>query len=190
MPQAEPVVPAVAETPAPAVAVAAPAPAQAPAPAPSPAQAGSSAPTYTIGGKGPGGGTVFTVSNGKGKEVAPESTNVLEDGRFKQTGAGREQSRFTYNGYSAWRWPTIQELQLIYDNLHKPGLIHIMDGWFRSATIDKDGVGFIPGFPEYKMYLAGIGDPYFYFNFTLGERKTEYQITGDFSEYDLLVRDF
>ncbi|GHT91282.1 hypothetical protein FACS1894140_1580 [Spirochaetia bacterium] len=200
-----------AESPAPTTAQPAAIPAQTPpapqaepatsaaAEIPTPVPAAPAAPKYAIGAEGPGGGTVFTVSNGKGKEVGPAIPNGIiqeKDTRFTITvigGMNPQNTRYKYNGNSNWRFATIQELRSIYTNLQKPGIKHIGDGWVFSITPDSQAIS---GFPGYSMYYAGSGDTFWYFGFTTGEAKTTDQLNKEYgdaawnNQFQLLVRDF
>ena len=78
---------------------------------------------YRIGDRGPGGGFVFYIEGSRGYEVS----EVL--GTHKWAEAGKVAEGY----YSGWRLPTKEELNLVYQNLRKPGII--TDGnWYWSSS--------------------------------------------------------
>jgi hypothetical protein len=158
---------------------------------PAPAQAAApTIPAYAIGGKGPGGGYVVTVNNGKGKEALLYGEKLWDEVTITVPGDIMDKStkRLKYNGYSNWRYPLIQEMQLIYANLQKPGIIHI-NGTIESATVDWNP---IVGFPGFKIYYAGGGGTYYSLNFVTGEILTSEEVTELFEAgtVEFLIRDF
>ena len=82
---------------------------------------------YRIGDTGPGGGIVF-CNDGK---MAYEVSYVL--GCLKWGEAKKVADGYRGGGFSDWRLPTKEELNLVYQNLRKPGIIK--DGnWYWSSS--------------------------------------------------------
>ena len=71
---------------------------------------------YSIGDRGPGGGTVFISDGDTRMEV---SVNL---GFLSWTAAKNATENYRGGGYSDWRLPTKDELNLIYQNLRRKGL--------------------------------------------------------------------
>lgn len=82
---------------------------------------------YQIGDRGPGGGLVFHIEGSRGYEVS----EVL--GTHKWAEAEKVAEGYYGGGFSGWRLPTREELNLVYQNLRKPGII--TDGnWYWSSS--------------------------------------------------------
>lgn len=50
---------------------------------------------------------------------------------------------FELNGYNDWELPSIEDLQLIYKHIHKPGIGGLEKQFYWSSSRDKDGSGFV-----------------------------------------------
>ena len=96
--------------------------------------------TYKIGDTGPGGGIVFWVSGNSGKEVSRHL------GELNWYDAIRTAKNYTGGGFSDWHLPSKDELNLIYENLHKYENMHksgVVDligensPWFWSSNPDE-----------------------------------------------------
>lgn len=81
---------------------------------------------YVIGGKGPAGGTVFAISNNNVWEVS----EYLGDMRWDR--AFRACPEYHGGGYNDWYLPTKDELENIYYNLVKPGLLDATEIYWSS----------------------------------------------------------
>ena len=82
---------------------------------------------YRIGDTGPGGGLVFHIEGSRGYEVS----EVL--GTHKWAEAEKVAEGYYGGGFSGWRLPTKEELDLVYQKLRKPGIIK--DGnWYWSSS--------------------------------------------------------
>ena len=82
---------------------------------------------YRIGERGPGGGLVFHIEGSRGYEVS----EVL--GTHKWAEAEKVAEGYYSGGFSGWRLPTKEELDLVYQNLRKLGIIK--DGnWYWSSS--------------------------------------------------------
>jgi hypothetical protein len=84
--------------------------------------------TYKIGDRGPGGGIVFFAANGSYMEISP----VLGKGAWNEAVDMAKNHRG--GGYSDWRLPSRIELNRVYQNLQKPGLINLGDAPYWSST--------------------------------------------------------
>ena len=88
---------------------------------------------YRIGDTGPGGGIVF-YNDGK---MAYEVSYVL--GCLKWGEAKKVADGYRGGGFSDWRLPTKEELNLVYQNLRKPGIITGNDWhWSSSQSSNYD----------------------------------------------------
>ena len=83
--------------------------------------------TVAIGKRGPGGGLVFHSEGSRVYEVS----EVL--GRHKWEAAKKVAENYRGGGFSDWRLPTKEELNLVYQNLRKPRIIGDKD-WFWSSS--------------------------------------------------------
>jgi TolB-like protein len=90
---------------------------------------GTAGRTYNIGDRGPGGGTIFFARDGRYMECSGELGSHSE-WRIAAQLAGN------YDGgsYSDWRLPTIDELELIYTNLHLRNLEKFFNGFYWSSS--------------------------------------------------------
>ena len=85
--------------------------------------------TVAIGKRGPGGGLVFHSDGPKAYEVS----EML--GRHKWEEAKKVAENYRGGGFSDWRLPTKEELNLVYQNLRKPGIITgTGDDWHWSSS--------------------------------------------------------
>ena len=88
---------------------------------------------YKIGDIGPGGGIVFSIEGHTHMEVS----NTL--GEYNQKNAMQIARDYKGGGFSDWRLPSKDELNLIYQNLQKSGLVNIGSGRFWSSS-DAGGI--------------------------------------------------
>ena len=80
-----------------------------------------------IGDKGPAGGIVFYIEGNK----AYECSELLGEGDWKK--AEKLCTNYRGGGKSDWYLPTKEELNYIYQNLQKPGIIND-DTWYWSSS--------------------------------------------------------
>lgn len=108
--------------------------------------------TVAIGKRGPGGGLVFHIDGPKAYEVSEvlgryetrirglsaecrvyEVSGVL--GKHQRAAAKKVAEGYRGGGFSDWRLPTKEELNLVYQNLRKPGIITgTGDDWHWSSS--------------------------------------------------------
>ncbi|MEE0132400.1 MAG: DUF1566 domain-containing protein [Treponema sp.] len=74
-------------------------------------------PEYFIGGTGPAGGTIFAISREYAWEVSEPLGHMTWDKAFKSC------PEYHSGGYNDWYLPTKDELENIYYNLVKPGIL-------------------------------------------------------------------
>ncbi|MDR2663279.1 MAG: DUF1566 domain-containing protein [Treponema sp.] len=88
---------------------------------------------YKIGDTGPGGGIVFAVERNTGMEV---SRRLGEYTWNEAIGAAKN---YKGGGYGDWRLPSINELNLIYENLQKAGVVNLgrETYWSSSGSSDR-----------------------------------------------------
>ena len=85
--------------------------------------------TVAIGKRGPGGGLVFHIDGLKAYEVS----EML--GKHQWAEAEKVAEGYRGGGFSDWRLPTKEELNLVYQNLRKPGIITgTGDDWHWSSS--------------------------------------------------------
>lgn len=84
---------------------------------------------YRIGERGPGGGLVFHIEGSRVYEVS----EVL--GRHKWEEAKKVAENYRGGGFSDWRLPTKEELDLVYRNLRKPGIITGDETFWSSSQL-------------------------------------------------------
>ncbi|MBQ7367119.1 MAG: DUF1566 domain-containing protein [Spirochaetaceae bacterium] len=85
--------------------------------------------TVAIGKRGPGGGLVFHIDGPKAYEVS----EML--GKHQWAEAKKMAEGYRGGGFSDWRLPTKEELNLVYQNLRKPGIITgTGDDWHWSSS--------------------------------------------------------
>ncbi|MDR2500666.1 MAG: DUF1566 domain-containing protein [Treponema sp.] len=84
--------------------------------------------TYKIGDTGPGGGMVFYVEGKGGMEVS------ISLGNHTWNDAINVAKNYRGGGKSDWRLPSLEELNLIYVNLQKAGLVNFPSGWYWSSS--------------------------------------------------------
>jgi hypothetical protein len=85
--------------------------------------------TFRIGGRGPGGGIVFFAQGGKYMEVSEKL-----GGNHNWAQATTVARNYQGGGYSDWRLPTKDELNLVYQNLRKNNLGNMGDSRYWSST--------------------------------------------------------
>jgi len=83
---------------------------------------------YKIGDKGPGGGTVFFVKDGKYMECSGELGNYNWQTAVMMT------QNYDGGGFKDWRLPTKEELNLMYVNLKARGLGGFSNTWYWSSS--------------------------------------------------------
>ncbi|MBQ8384378.1 MAG: DUF1566 domain-containing protein [Spirochaetaceae bacterium] len=84
---------------------------------------------YRIGERGPGGGLVFHIEGPRVYEVS----EVL--GAHKWEDAKKVAENYRGGGFSDWRLPTKEELDLVYRNLRKPGIITGDETFWSSSQL-------------------------------------------------------
>jgi hypothetical protein len=84
--------------------------------------------TYLIGQTGPGGGIVVFYNNGRGMEVS----EIL--GEYMWSQAISVARNYRGGGYSNWRLPTKDELNLVYQNLRAKNIGDLGDTWHWSSS--------------------------------------------------------
>ena len=101
--------------------------------------------TCEIGQKGPGGGIIFFAENGSYMECSAEDIGVYNCNWDEAITVAQN---YKGGGFSDWRLPTIEELNLMYENLKVNNLggfrvddneTGIMYRWYWSSSQDKDG---------------------------------------------------
>jgi TolB-like protein len=97
----------------------------APTPTPIPRQ------TYSIGSIGPGGGMIFSISDG-GLHKEVNFRNRL--GSHSLDNARNIARAFQGGGFNNWRLPAQNELVQIYTNLHRRGLGGFASTWYWSSS--------------------------------------------------------
>jgi hypothetical protein len=85
--------------------------------------------SYKIGDTGPAGGTVFFV-NGQRMEAAPASSEF----KANWDDAVERCKLLNVKGIGGWHLPTKDELDAIYQQLHKQGLGRFSNGWYWSSS--------------------------------------------------------
>jgi len=83
---------------------------------------------YNIGDIGPGGGIVFSVRDGKYIECSGEF------GTYKWRRATEVAQNYQGGGYTDWRLPTKEELDLMYVNLKLRNLGNFANEWYWSSS--------------------------------------------------------
>jgi TolB-like protein len=84
--------------------------------------------TYKIGDKGPGGGTIFFVRDGKYMECSGEL------GKHNWNTAVTLAQNYDGGGFQDWRLPTKEELNFMYANLKTRGLGGFTNEWYWSSS--------------------------------------------------------
>jgi hypothetical protein len=115
----------------------APAPAPQPAPAATPTVRPAAVPvnpappsgTFRIGDRGPGGGIVFFAQGGKYMEAGEKL-----GGGYTWDRAITAARNYQGGGYSDWRLPTKDELNLIYQNLRAKNIGNLGNDWYWSSS--------------------------------------------------------
>ena len=86
-------------------------------------------PNYQMGGRGPGGGTIFFAEGGQYKEVTGEL------GIYSWNDAVTRARNHRGGGFDDWSLPDRGELSLMYNNLHRNGLGGFNNnGWYWSSS--------------------------------------------------------
>lgn len=91
------------------------------------AKASLSVNDYQIGSKGPGGGIVFAIEGDWRWEV---SENL---GEYDFSDADKLKNTYEPNGFFEWYVPSVDEMQLVYDNLVKTGTISASGSFWTST---------------------------------------------------------
>ncbi|MDR1869496.1 MAG: DUF1566 domain-containing protein [Treponema sp.] len=100
--------------------------------------------TYKIGDKGPGGGFIFYVENGVYMECSEEL------GSYNWNDAMRATQNYKGGGFSDWRLPTMDDLNLMYVNLKPNKLAGFTDNnYWSSSQTSKD-------FASYRVFRNGV----------------------------------
>jgi TolB-like protein len=102
--------------------------------------------TYRIGDKGPGGGTVFFARDGKYMECSGEL-----GGHTWQTAMTLAQN-YDGGGFSDWRLPTRDELNLMYVNLKVRNLGGFANGIYWSSSEYNSNTAWDQGFSNGRQY--------------------------------------
>jgi hypothetical protein len=84
--------------------------------------------SYKIGDTGPGGGIIFAVEGNSYMEVS----RLLGD--YTWDDAVRVARDFRGGGFSDWHLPSRGELNLVYQNLQKSGVVNLGTGWYWSSS--------------------------------------------------------
>ncbi|MDR1903638.1 MAG: DUF1566 domain-containing protein [Treponema sp.] len=98
--------------------------------------------TYLIGQTGPGGGIVVFYNNGRGMEV---SGNL---GEYSWEQAKSVARNYKGGGYSNWRLPTKDELNLVYQNLGAKNIGDPGVNYHWSSSVDDDGDAWVRTFND------------------------------------------
>ena len=81
---------------------------------------------YVIGGTGPAGGTIFAISKHLVWEMSEPLGHMAWDKAFKLC------PQYEGGGYTDWYLPTKEELENMYYNMIKSGLIHDQETYWSS----------------------------------------------------------
>lgn len=81
---------------------------------------------YLIGGRGPAGGTLFAFSKNLAWEMSEPLGHMTWDKAFKFC------AEYQFGGYDDWYLPTKDELESLYYNMVKPGLLHDHNTYWSS----------------------------------------------------------
>jgi hypothetical protein len=84
--------------------------------------------TYKVGDRGPGGGIVFYIEGNSHMEVSP----IL--GEFNWADAKKACRDYRGGGFSNWTLPSRTELNRIYENLIKSGIVNLGSDWYWSSS--------------------------------------------------------
>jgi hypothetical protein len=113
---------------------------------------------YSIGEAGPGGGTVFHIEGNTYFEVS----HILGDYNWSE--AVRIAKNYNGGGFSNWQLPTKDQLNLVYQNLKRPGIVNLGDTWHWSSSEYSTGLAWLQGFSN------GLQSNYNYKNNTFSVR--------------------
>jgi TolB-like protein len=103
---------------------------------------------YVIGDIGPGGGMVFFAQGGKYMEVS----GIL--GEHNWSAALTVARNHKGGGFSDWRLPTKDELNLVYQNLRAKNIGNLGDRWHWSSSEYDDDYAWIQRFSDgHQIYL-------------------------------------
>ena len=113
-------------------------------------------PTSRIGDIGPGGGIIFYIEGDRGLEVS------LWLGEYNWEDAMDVAKNYKGGGFTDWYLPNKGELNLIYQNLVKTGIIDVSQGdiWFWSSSQDDNDDAWRQGFSAGRQDYCGKGHTY------------------------------
>ena len=124
--------------------------------------------TYKIGDKGPGGGIVFYTKNGKYMECSRDL------GKAKWSKALQTARKYKGGNKNGWRLPTIDELNLVYDNLFKNGYGDFSEeNYWSSSEVSKEETKNI-GAPLYMDFT--IGKRFYSYSYGSIDRNQKYRV--------------
>ena len=115
--------------------------------------------TYNIGDVGPGGGIIFYIENDRGLEVSSWL------GGYNWNDAVSVARNYNGGGFYDWYLPNKEELNLIYQNLVKTGILDVSQGktWYWSSSqhrnlYDAFHLNFSDGYQLYysKQYICSV----------------------------------
>jgi TolB-like protein len=97
-------------------------------------------PVYSIGDRGPGGGTVFFAEGGTYMEVS----GIIREAPWDEAVTLARNHRG--GGYSDWHLPTRSELDLVYRNLRAKNIGNLGDSWHWSSSQDGNYNSWVQNF--------------------------------------------
>jgi len=108
--------------------------------------------SYKIGDTGPGGGIIFAAEGSSYMEVS----RLLGDYTWDR--AIQVAQEFRGGGYSDWYLPSRSELDLVYQNLQKSGVVNLGTGRYWSSSQNYDNYAWYQDFRDGSR-SAGNGSP-------------------------------